>query len=74
MSRVKKEDIISSIYYDRSGYGSRAQTLKDSREKDKSITKEDVEEFFRKNVDKKWAINRKCFTVMKKGVCIVKPL
>ena len=42
MSRGNKED--SSIYYDRSGYGSRAQTLKDSREKDKSITKEDVEE------------------------------
>ena len=146
MSSVNKEDIISSIYYDRSGYGSRAQTVKDSREKDKSITKEDVEEFFRKNVEekrkprgvnsfvaphahfeyqvdlffiskndlenqkfriglvlidifskyatvipikskeppdmlagimkdyKKWAINRKCFTVMKKGVCIVKPL
>ena len=48
-----KQDIISSIYYDRSGYGSRATTLKDAREKDATITKEDVEEFFRKNVEEK---------------------
>ena len=48
-----KQDVISSIYYDRSGFGSRATTLKDAREKDKSITKEDVEEFFRKNVEEK---------------------
>ena len=48
---TSKQDIISHIYYDRAGFGSRAQTLKDSREKDASITKEDVEEFFRKNVE-----------------------
>ena len=48
-----KQDIISSIYYDRSGYGSRATTLKDAREKDATITKEDVEELFRKNVEEK---------------------
>ena len=35
------------------GFGSRATTLKDAREKDKSITKEDVEEFFKKNVEEK---------------------
>ena len=50
---TSKQDIISNIYYDRAGFGSRAQTLKDSREKDVSITKEDIEEFFKKNVEEK---------------------
>ena len=50
---TSKQDIISNIYYDRSGFGSRAQTLKDSREKDATITKEDVEEFFKNNVEEK---------------------
>ena len=48
-----KQKIINDIYFDRSGFGSRATTLKDAREKDNSITKEDVEEFFRKNVEEK---------------------
>ena len=48
-----KQKIINDIYYDRSGFGSRAQTLKDCREKDAAITKEDVEEFFKKNVEEK---------------------
>ena len=47
-----KQKIINDIYYDCSGFGSRATTLKDAREKDKSITKEDVEEFFRKMLKK----------------------
>ena len=46
-----KQKIISDIYFDRSGYGSKATTLKDAREKDKTITMKDVEEFFRKNVE-----------------------
>ena len=46
-----KQEIIANIYYDRAGYGSKNTILKDAREKDKSITKEDVEEFFRKNVE-----------------------
>ena len=41
-----KQDIISKIYFDRSGYGSKATTLKDARETDKSIKMSDVEEFF----------------------------
>ena len=41
-----KQDVINKIYFDRAGYGSRATTLKDAREKDKSIRKEDVDEFF----------------------------
>ena len=48
-----KQKIINDIYFDRSGFGSRATTLKDARERDKSITKEDIEEFFRKNVEEK---------------------
>ena len=48
-----KQKIISDIYFDRSGFGSRATTLKDSKEKDASITKDDVEEFFKKNVEEK---------------------
>ena len=46
-----KQDIISKIYFDRSGYGSKATTLKDARETDKSIKMSDVEDFFRKNVE-----------------------
>ena len=50
---TSKQDIISNIYFDRSGFGSRATTLKDAREKDNSITKEDVEEFFKSNIEEK---------------------
>ena len=49
----KKNDIISSIYFDRSGFGSKKQTLKDAREKDKSITMADIDNFFRQNVEQK---------------------
>ena len=48
-----KQDIISNISYDRSGFGSKATTLKDSREKDKTITMKDVGELFKKNVEAK---------------------
>ena len=50
-----KQKIINNIYiyYDRSGFGSRATTLQDAKKKDTTITKEDVEEFFRKNVEEK---------------------
>jgi len=40
-----KQKIISDIYFDRSGYGSKATTLKDAREKDKTITMKNVEYF-----------------------------
>ena len=46
-----KQKIINDIYFDRSGYGSKATTLKDARQKDKSITMDDVNEFFRTNVE-----------------------
>ena len=48
-----KQDIIGKIYFDRSGYGSKQTTLRDAKEKDKTITMRDVEEFFRKNVEQK---------------------
>ena len=38
-----KQEIMSNIYYDRAGYGSKNTILKDATEKDKSITNEDVE-------------------------------
>ena len=48
-----KQKIINDIYFDRAGFGSKANTLKDAREKDKSITMADVEKFFRDNVEVK---------------------
>ena len=48
-----KQDVISKIYFDRAGYSSKAITLADARKKDPTIKKEDVEEFFRKNVEMK---------------------
>ena len=50
---TSKQDIISNIYFDRSGFGSKATTLPDAKKKDASISKEDVEECFRKNVEEK---------------------
>ena len=49
----EKQKTINDIYFDRAGFGSKATTLKDAREKDKSITMKDVEDFFRKNVEVK---------------------
>ena len=53
MVDVNKDDIISKIYFDRSGFGSKATTLKDAKAKDPSITMKDVEKFFQKNVEQK---------------------
>ena len=47
-----KEDIISEAYYSDSGYGSQKVTLKDAREKDPTITKDDVKQWFDENVDR----------------------
>ena len=38
-----EQKVLSDIYFDRSGYGSKATTLKYAREKDKTITMKDVE-------------------------------
>ena len=49
----EKQKIIDNVYFDRSGFGSKATTLKDARVKDKTITMADVEDFFKKNVKRK---------------------
>ena len=43
----------SDMYYDKSGYGSKAITLQDARRKDKTITMSDVNEFFKQNIEEK---------------------
>ena len=48
-----KQKIISDIYNDPSGFGSKAVTLADARKKDKTITMDDVNQFFSKNVEVK---------------------
>ena len=48
-----KQQIISDIYNDPSGFGSKAVTLADARKKDKTITMDDVNQFFSKNVEVK---------------------
>ena len=50
---MSKQEISSNVHYDRAGYGSRQRTLKEAREKDKSIIIDDVNEFFKKNVEAK---------------------
>ena len=45
---MSKQEIIGNIYFDKAGFGSKNTTLKDAREKDKSITMKDVEHFFKK--------------------------
>ena len=48
-----KNKIISDIYFDRSGFGSIANTFKDAKAKDKSITMADVKAWYDKNIDRK---------------------
>ena len=50
---MDKQKMISDIYYDKSGYGSKGITLKDARQKNKTITMSDVNEFFKKNGEEK---------------------
>ena len=53
------QDVIKSIYFDRSGSGSMKTTLKEAREKDKTITMAGVQQFFRKNVEQKKQLREK---------------
>ena len=48
-----KQKIISDIYNDPSGFASKSVTLADARKKDKTITIDDVNEFFKNNVEQK---------------------
>ena len=48
-----KNDIISKIYFDRSGFGSIQTTYKDAKAKEPTITLNDVKEWFKENVEQK---------------------
>ena len=43
-----KQNIISKIYFDRSGFNSKKITLDDSRKIDKSIKMVDIDEFLKR--------------------------
>ena len=49
----EKQKIINDVYFDRAGFGNKSRTLAEAREKDKTITMGDINEFFRKNVEQK---------------------
>ena len=49
----EKQKIINDVYFDKAGFGSKSRTLAEAREKDKTITMSDINEFFRKNVEQK---------------------
>jgi len=49
----KKFEIVSKIYNDPSGFGNIKTTFDDAKKIDKSITIDDVKDWFSKNVDKK---------------------
>ena len=46
----QKEEIISKVYYDPGGYGSINETYKDAKEKDSSITLNNIRQWFTKNI------------------------
>jgi hypothetical protein len=50
---MSKNEIISKIYNDPFGFGSINKTLDEAKQVDKSITIDDVKDWFRKNVEKK---------------------
>ena len=52
MANNNKNDIVRKIYYDKSGYGSITTTYKDSKQKEQSVTLNDVKEF-KKNIEQK---------------------
>ena len=47
----EKQKIISDIYNDKSGFGSKKVTLEDAKKKDPTIKMSDVETFFKKNIE-----------------------
>ena len=50
---MDKNKIISNVYFDPAGYSSIKTTLEDARKKDKTITYNDVKEWFQKNIEQK---------------------
>ena len=53
MANINKNDIRSKTYFDTSGYGSITTTYKDAKQKEQSITLNDVKEWFQKNIEQK---------------------
>ena len=50
---LDKHNIIKNIYHDPSGFGSVQKTYQEAREKDSSITLQNVKDWFSKNVERK---------------------
>ena len=42
----EKPKVINDVYFDRAGFGSKSRTVEEAREKDKTITMSDNNEFF----------------------------
>ena len=53
MANIYQHYIVSKTYYDRSGYGSITTTYKDAKQKEQSISINDVKEWFKKNIEQK---------------------
>lgn len=51
------EDSISKVYYDPAGFSSIKTTFEDARENDKTITLDQVKQWFKENVEKKTQLN-----------------
>ena len=49
----EKQKIINDVYFDRPGFGSKSKTKAEAREKDKTLTMGDINEFLEKNVEQK---------------------
>ena len=50
---MSKAETIKRVYFDKSGFGSRRNTLADAKKIDNSITDADVKEFLNKNTEQK---------------------
>ena len=50
---TSKDDLISKIYFDPAGHGSIKQTYTEAKQKDKSITLDDVKKWMHKQVQQK---------------------
>lgn len=50
---TSKQDILEKVYFNDAGHGSKQSILKESREKDKTVTMSDIDIFFRKHVEQK---------------------
>ena len=49
----RKDEIISKVYFDRSGFGSISKTYQDANKKANTITLDNVKNWFYRNVENK---------------------